>query len=234
MKRIIAIICILCLAITYCNAEESAIHNLWDIDLNKMDVQQVRDYLDQEKGILSSIVWNYDRSGHNSLNSLGDQNLTLFDQNFSLHYGEYNWGKSVFLSFDPMKEEKNVWNIINQFIKKYGSITFAYYEIYTQSIHAWKGDIRTPMYHDLYLLDTTSDFDIDQTLNNWEHMEDDPYDMTNITLYLLIDNIEIEIKHNHNGWYTLIIDFYSKILKTDEIEELHETKNMGNYVDTGL
>lgn len=234
MKKIITIICVLCLVVSCCNAEESTIHNLWNIDLNKMDVQQVRDYLDQEKGILSSIVWNYDKSGHNSLNTLDDQNITLFDQDFSLHYTEYKWGKTILLSFDSMQEEKKVWDIVNQFTEKYGSISFAYYEIYTQSIHAWKGDICTPMYHDLYILESSSGFEIDNALNNWEHMENDPYDMINITLYLLIDNIEIKVKHNHNGWYTLSIDFYSKLLKTDAIEELHETKNMGNYVDTGL
>ena len=79
MKKLLVLVSVLCLLISFGQAEKAddRIHNLWELDINAMDVQQIHDYLETEKGILSKIVWNYDKAGHNSLNTIDDQDLTL-------------------------------------------------------------------------------------------------------------------------------------------------------------
>lgn len=239
IQRIILNMLIFVILITNCIvtvdswAETETLHYLWDIDINTMDVQQIHDYLDQEKGILSSIVWNYDRENHNSLNSSDDQELSLWGEQFSIHYCEYKRYNTIFLDFGNIRDEEYVWNICTKVIEKYDAPNLMYYELYNRTDIDWNANINTPMFHDLYLVDDISFIEIDNTLRQWEYFESSDYYWGQIDVYLWIDNVEIHIKHCANSSYTVFVKYYS-LIPNKEVEELHETKNQGNYIDEGL
>ena len=123
MKRLLILVTILCLLASFCHAEdvETHIHNLWDLDITSMDVKQVHDYLETEKGILTKIVWNYDNKGHNSLKSMDNQDLTLMGYPFSLSFVEYKQGKTLSINFDVVGPDQDAFAIVDALVEKYGA-----------------------------------------------------------------------------------------------------------------
>ena len=233
MKRTLILLLIFCLLAPACIAETPTIHNLWELDINSLTVQQIHDFLETEKGILSKIVWNYDNAGHNSLNSLKDQDLKLLGYPFSLHYSEYKRGKSISLNFRSVGIQNDAYTITKALIEKYGAPTLIYYDLYSRSGFEWDNNIGTPMYHKRCVLSTIDNFDILQTLLTWEHYEENDYLWGELQLYVYIDNIEIKIEGHDSGNCTVFISFDSYIPST-EINEVDEAKNIPSYVDTGF
>lgn len=235
MKRLLILISVLCLLATFGFAEESDvhIHNLWDLNIVSMDVKQVHDYLETEKGILSKIVWNYDDAGHNSLNSMDDQDLTLLGYPFSLHFVEYKRGKSLSLNFRTVGPDQDAFNIVNALIEKYGAPTHVYYDLYSRSDYEWEHNIGTPMWHKRCLLESIEGFNILDTLLNWEHYEENKYSWGEIQLTIHINNIEIQIEEHDYGKCSVYITFDSYVPDM-EIEEVDESRNISNYTDTGF
>lgn len=228
MKRLLFLVSILCLVCSICYAEETKIHTLWDIDMNKMNVQQIHDYLDQEKGIQSKINRQY-----NSLRSMDNQELTLVGYPFTLYYGEYNNYKTIDLDFRNVGNREDAYTIINAMIDKYGQPTFAYYDMYNRSNFEWKNNIGEPMYHQVRQVDSINNIDLYDTLLNWEYYEENKYTFGDITLYIYIDNVLIKVRCGNRGNYSVYVEYFS-IIPSVEIEEVDESQNIPNYVDTGF
>lgn len=235
MKKMFVITLVLCLLVSFGHAEQPDvhIHNLWNLDINSMDIQQIHDYLETEKGILSKIVWNYDKAGHNSLNSIDNQNLTLLGYPFSLHFTEYKRGKTLSLNFRTVGTQDDSYVITKSLIEKYGSPTLLYYDLYSRSDYEWEHNIGTPMYHKRCILSSIDDFDILDTLLTWEHYEENQYAWGEIQLNVYIDNIEIRIEGHDYGKCSVYITFDNYVPKI-EVKEIDESKNISSYTDTGF
>ena len=235
MKKLLVLVSVLCLLISFGQAEKAddRIHNLWELDINAMNVQQIHDYLETEKGILSKIVWNYDKAGHNSLNTIDDQDLTLLGYPFSLHFTEYKRGKTLSLNFRTVETQDDAYTIIKALIEKYGSPTLIYYDLFSRSDFEWEHNIGTPMYHKRCILSSIDGLDILDTLLTWEHYEKSEFNWGELQLHVHIDNIEISIEAYDFGKCTVYISFDSYV-PTLEIEEVDESKNIPSYTDTGF
>ncbi len=228
MRRIVAIICMLCIMITCCNAEESKIHTLWGIDFDNMTLQQVHDYLDQEKGIQSKINKQY-----RNLRTLDSQEITLHGYPFTLYYDEYKDCKAIDLDFRSVGGRDDAYTIVNAMIDKYGKPTFVYYDMYSKSDFEWDHNIGEPMYHQARIVDTINDFNMYDTLVNWEHYEENKYHWGSIILYLYIDNIKIKLECSDTDKYSMYVVYYS-VIPSVQIEEVDESRNVPNYTDTGF
>ena len=228
MKRLLFLASVFCLVFFSCYAEETIIHTLWDIDLNKMDVQQVHDYLDQEKGIQSKI-----NKQSKSLRSMDNQEITLVGYPFTLYYSEYEKYRTLDLNFRDVGDRDDANTIVNAMINKYGQPTFAYYDMYNKSKFEWGNNIGEPMYHRVRLVDSISEINLYDTLLNWEHYEDNKFTFGEVTLYIYIDNVSIKVRCGNHGDYSVYVEYYS-VVPSVEIEEVDESKNIPNYTDTGF
>lgn len=231
MKRLITIILVVCMVFGTCHGE-TTIHQFWNIDLSKATSESVAEYLSQEKGIYSKIVYNYDRKGHDSLRSNKEQEITLMGYPFSFNYTEYSGFREIYLPFEEFETEADVYNIINALVEKFGQLTFCYYDLYNIDSSSW--DINNePQYHKRKILDTLQDFSLLDSILSWEHYEDNPYYDGTIELTAYIDNIKIFVRCLNDGRCWMYIRFYS-FVPLVECEEVDESRNLTTYVDTGF
>jgi hypothetical protein len=229
---ILSVLLSVLLSLSSCFAE-SSIHSLWDIDQTSMTAQQIHDYLYNEKGIVSSVVRNYDRQGHNSLNSRSGQALDLFGFPFSFHYTEYAPGNFILMNFEKIVTESDAKALAQCFIDAYGLPGLSYYDLYNRSDLEWEYNIGDPMYHDRAFVSDLDSFNISETLESWEHFEINRFMFGQISLSMYIDNILISIDHRYEGYFNVSVTFYS-FIPSVQIDEVRETKNISSYVDTGL
>ncbi len=234
MKKLVASFFLLSiLFFATCSAESKIYHKLWGIDIANMSIDQVHDSLESKKGVLTSVIYNYDKEGHSSLNPVESQKLTLYGFPCAIRYIEVPTYSYFAISFDYFHDPDDVFTILQNFVKKYGEPTCTYYDMYSRSSFEWDKNIGDPMYHKRSIVHDWKSFSVVDTLNQWEHLNPTQYLWGQIIYKFWIDNIEIEVSHSYSGYCSVYVRFYSRF-PSGNVIEVDEQKNIDSYVDTGL
>ena len=223
-------------------SESAQLNLLWGIEFGK-SAYQVKSLVLEGRGIDCRLV-EHDKSrfvpfSYSELDSINDDEITLYGYNFHFHYTDYGIGNNRG-SFDLQIRPTGDWydrctavtTILHGLIDKYGNPDFAMIGFYSHGYDAWFYKTVDSVHQISEVsLDTIQNFDADQLLSEWEYSDTD----TEMYLWVRFNNIAYIVHFNSkdSDKSDICIYFYScQAVPPDAVFESVEAKvipEMDNY-----